>query len=99
MNWEQIVEQAKKEGELTWYQWYYQDRLKEQVSLFEKQYGINVTLSEGTLQGNINKLMADRGRDTGDIDLFSIGGGHSGPYHLRKRFLARLIHCCRQAKP
>ncbi|MCV3300526.1 extracellular solute-binding protein [Pantoea ananatis] len=90
MNWEQIVEQAKKEGKLTWYQWYYQDRLKEQVSLFEKQYGINVTLSEGTLQGNINKLMADRGRETGDIDVFSIGGGAFGTVSPQQTFFGPL---------
>ncbi|MBS1207485.1 MAG: PotD protein [Proteobacteria bacterium] len=75
MNWPQIIAEAKKEGQLSWFQWYYQDRLKEQVSLFEKKYGIKVTIPEGTLAGNINKLMADRNREEGDIDVISINGG------------------------
>ncbi len=99
MDWQHIVDEAKKERKLTWYQWYYQDRLKEQVSLFEKQYGIAVTISEGPLQGNINKLMADRGRETGDIDVFSIGGGAFGTVSPQQTFLARLIRSCRKAKP
>lgn len=73
MSWDEIVAQAKSEGELTWYVWYLQDDLRRAVKAFEEEYGIKVTIPEGTASGNADKLMAESGRDTGDIDVFAWG--------------------------
>ena len=37
MSWDQIVAQAKKEGQVNWFQWYFQDRFREQVKAFETE--------------------------------------------------------------
>jgi putative spermidine/putrescine transport system substrate-binding protein len=73
MSWDDIVTQAKAEGELTWYVWYLQDDLRRAVKSFEEEYGIKVTIPEGTAAGNAEKLMAERDREAGDIDVFAWG--------------------------
>lgn len=73
MSWEAIVAQAKEEGEVTWFNWYFQDRFRETVKSFEDEYGIKVTIPEGTMIGNGNKLIAERERTPGDIDVFAYG--------------------------
>ncbi|SNY91664.1 putative spermidine/putrescine transport system substrate-binding protein [Cohaesibacter sp. ES.047] len=71
MSWDEIVAQAKEEGELTWYVWYFQDDFRREVKAFEEAYGIEVTIPVTTLDGNTEKLLAERDRDTGDIDAFA----------------------------
>lgn len=73
MSWDDIVTQAKAEGELTWYVWYLQDDLRRAVKSFEDEYGIDVTIPEGTSAGNAEKLIAERNREVGDIDVFAWG--------------------------
>ncbi|MCV0428690.1 MAG: extracellular solute-binding protein [Roseibium sp.] len=73
MSWDDIVTQAKTEGELTWYVWYLQDDLRRFVKSFEDEYGIKVTIPEGTAAGNAEKMLAERNRETGDIDVFAWG--------------------------
>lgn len=72
-SWDEIVAQAQEEGELTWYVWYFQDRFRSTVKAFEDEYGIKVTIPEGTGDGNASKLLAERDRETGDIDVFAWG--------------------------
>lgn len=71
MPWEKIVAQAKQEGKVTWNVWYLQDDLRRVVKAFESEYGIAVTIPDGTIDGNAEKLMAQKGRDKGDIDVFA----------------------------
>lgn len=71
--WDEIVTQAKQEGQLTWYVWYLQDDLRRTVKAFEDEYGIKVTIPEGEAAANADKLIAERGRETGDIDVFAWG--------------------------
>jgi len=71
MSWDKIVAQAKQEGKLTWNVWYLQDDLRRVVKAFESEYGIAVTLPDGTMDGNSEKLLAEKGRDKGDIDVFA----------------------------
>ena len=71
MSWDEIVAQAKQEGELTWYVWYLQDDLRRAVQSFEDEYGISVKIPEGTMDGNAQKMLAEKDRETGDIDVFS----------------------------
>lgn len=73
MNWDEIVAQAKSEGELTWYQWYLQDDFRRVVRTFEEEYGITVKIPDGNNAGNAEKMLAERDRETGDIDVFSWG--------------------------
>ncbi|WP_176084623.1 extracellular solute-binding protein [Martelella sp. HB161492] len=71
MSWEEIVAQAKQEGEVTWYVWYFQDDFRRAVQSFEDEYGIKVDVPVTTLDGNTQKLMAEKARPTGDIDVFA----------------------------
>ncbi|MDA7430638.1 extracellular solute-binding protein [Primorskyibacter aestuariivivens] len=75
MSWDGIVAQAKEEGEVTWFQWYFEDRFRNVVPAFEEQYGIKVNLPD--LDGGdagLNKVMAEAGRETGAVDVLSISG-------------------------
>lgn len=73
MSWDEIVARAQQEGELTWYVWYLQDDLRRAVQAFEEEYGIDVTIPEGTNSSNSDKMLAERDRETGDIDVFAWG--------------------------
>lgn len=73
MSWDDIVSQAKTEGQLTWYVWYFQDDFRAAIKPFEDKYGIKVTIPEGNYGGNLDKLIAETGRDVGDIDVMSHG--------------------------
>lgn len=59
-SWSEIEELAKKEGKLTVSVWYLQPQFRNFVKEFENQYGIKVKVPEGTLDGNINKLIAEK---------------------------------------
>lgn len=72
-SWDEIITQAKAEGEVTWYVWYFQDRFRAEVKDFEDKYGIKVTIPEGTVDANVNKLLAEKGREVGDIDVHAWG--------------------------
>ncbi|QDX30063.1 extracellular solute-binding protein [Dickeya poaceiphila] len=78
MSWQEVEAQARKEGQLTWFNWYYQDRLRDEVKAFEKQYGIRVTIPDGEAAASINKLLAEQNRQQGDIDVISVGGSQFG---------------------
>ena len=38
MSWDDIVAQAKEEGEVTWYVWYLRDDFRRAVKTFEEEY-------------------------------------------------------------
>ncbi|AAU37187.1 MULTISPECIES: extracellular solute-binding protein [Basfia] len=68
-SWPDIEAQAKKEGKLTVSVWYLQPQFRVFVKEFEKQYGIQVKVPEGTLDGNINKLIAEKNLEKGKMDV------------------------------
>lgn len=72
-SWDEIVAQAKEEGEVSWFVWYFQPRYREVAEAFTEEYGIKVVIPEGTHEGNIEKFLAERNRDTGDIDVLAMG--------------------------
>lgn len=74
MSWDDIVAQAKVEGELNWFHWYLQPAMRDAIKPFEDEFGIKVTIPDGTLDANQSKMLAESGRDTGDIDVISLGG-------------------------
>ncbi len=76
LSWDKIVEQAKAEGEVTWFQWYFQDRFREEVKAFEELYGIKVTIPDGENAANFNKFLAEANRPQGDIDVLSVSAAN-----------------------
>lgn len=86
MSWDEIVEQAKAEGELNWYIWYFRDDFRAVAKGFEDKYGIKVTIPEGTNNGNLEKLVAETGRESGDIDVIALPYNRSVILDLEKIF-------------
>ncbi len=73
MSWDDIVAQAKEEGEVTFANWFLQDELRAAMAAFEEEYGITVNIPEGDNAAFNNKLLAEAGNETGDIDVFPRG--------------------------
>lgn len=67
--WADIEAQAKKEGKVTVSVWYLQPQFRNFVKSFEDKYGIKVKVPEGTLDGNINKLIAEKNLEKGKMDV------------------------------
>ncbi|WP_155886619.1 extracellular solute-binding protein [Dickeya chrysanthemi] len=86
LSWTDVEAQARQEGQLTWFNWYYQDRLRDEVKAFERQYGIRVTIPDGEAAASINKLLAEQYRERGDIDVISVGGSQFGLLNGPKLF-------------
>jgi putative spermidine/putrescine transport system substrate-binding protein len=75
MSWEEIVAQAKTEGRVTWYNWYFEPEFREVVKAFEAEYGLAVTIPDVNSGDDVlNKLIAERSLSSTDIDLMSMGG-------------------------
>lgn len=75
MSWDDIVAQAKAEGEVTWYNWYFEPEFREVVQAFEAEYGIAVTIPDVNSGDDVlNKLMAEQSLESTEIDLMSMGG-------------------------
>lgn len=73
--WDEIVAQAKAEGEVTWFNWYFEPEFREAVKGFEAEYGIKVTIPDVDSGDDVlNKLMAEKDLEKTDIDLMSLGG-------------------------
>ena len=73
MSWDEIVAQAKQEGEVTWFVWYFEDRFRPFVEAFSEETGIKVTIPDGEHDTNLAKMIAEGARETGDIDVLSYG--------------------------
>ncbi len=86
MSWDEVVAQAKSEGEVTWFIWYFQDKFRAVARSFEDLYGIKVIIPEGSAAGNMDKLLAERVRDTGDIDVIAFGYENIHRWDLDKLF-------------
>lgn len=72
-SWDEIVAQAKEEGSVNWFVWYFQPRYRELAAAFTEEYGIEVMIPEGTHEGNIDKVLAETGREAGDVDVLAMG--------------------------
>ena len=73
MTWDEIMAQAKEEGEVTWYVWYFEDRFRVFTEQFTEATGIKVTIPDGDHTTNIDKAIAEAGREAGDIDVLALG--------------------------
>lgn len=72
-SWEETMAAAKQEGEVNWFIWYFEDRFRVFAEQFTEETGIKVTIPEGDHIANIDKMRAEGGRDTGDIDVLAYG--------------------------
>ncbi|MBU2865997.1 extracellular solute-binding protein [Pacificibacter marinus] len=72
-DWTDIETQAKAEGEVTWFVWYFEDRFREFSQQFTDETGITVTIPDGDHGTNIDKFLAEAGREAGDIDVLAFG--------------------------
>jgi putative spermidine/putrescine transport system substrate-binding protein len=72
MSWDQIVAQAKTEGEVVFSAWWGEAYWKEATQKFKEKYGIEARL----LLGNnaIDKILSEKDRPEGTIDVQLIGG-------------------------
>ncbi|GAA0427588.1 LysR family transcriptional regulator [Acrocarpospora corrugata] len=72
MTWDQIVAEAKAEGEVVFSAWWGEEYWKEAARLFEEKYGIEAR----HLMGNnpIDKILAEKDRRVGTIDVQLVGG-------------------------
>ncbi|GGK51715.1 extracellular solute-binding protein [Salinarimonas ramus] len=73
MDWDAVVAAAQEEGEVTWFVWYFEDRFREFTKAFTEEYGIEVRIPDGDHIANIDKMIAEAGRETGDIDVLAYG--------------------------
>jgi putative spermidine/putrescine transport system substrate-binding protein len=90
-SWSEIEAQAKAEGELTWFVWYQQPSFREVVASFTADTGIKVTIPEGDITGNRQKLLAESGRKIGDIDVYADGGDAFNTYDPTVLFLGPML--------
>lgn len=88
--WNEIVAQAKQEGQLVWYNWYLQPRFRELTKGFEEKYGIKITIPDGTADGNFSKFLAERDRQQGDIDVMSVPGDRLAQFDVSAYFTGPL---------
>jgi putative spermidine/putrescine transport system substrate-binding protein len=72
--WDQIVAAAKKEGQVTFYAWYFQEFFTEAAAAFEKQYGIKANVVVGQQQANFDKVIAEKDMAAGTVDCMIVGG-------------------------
>ncbi|KGQ70721.1 potassium transporter Trk [Chelonobacter oris] len=71
-SWAEIEALAKQEGQVTFSVWYLQPAWRTFVKNFENQYGVKVRIPEGTLDGNVNKLLAEKNLAPGKMDVIAI---------------------------
>ena len=86
-SWAEIEKQAKQEGSVVWYQWFFQPELRKHVKTFEEKYGIKVKIADGTGDAHFNKLLAESTRKVGDIDVMSMGGERVQIFDFKKILL------------
>src|SRR3954447_10637594 len=72
--WDEVVEAAKAEGELTFYAWWGEEFWRTAAKDFENKYGIKVTVITGDRAANIGKVVAEASNANGTIDALLIGG-------------------------
>lgn len=72
MSWDEIVAQAKDEGELVFYAWWGEEFWKTAAQNFEDEYGIkvNVVMADNT----VDKLLSEAGNEVGTVDVQLFGG-------------------------
>jgi putative spermidine/putrescine transport system substrate-binding protein len=73
MSWDQVVQQAKSDGEVVFYAWWGENFWKDAASQFTAKYGIKATVVIGEC---IDKILAEKDLATGTVDVCLIGGAN-----------------------
>lgn len=82
--WDEIVAQARQEGTINWFVWYFQPQYREIAQALTAEYDITVVIPDGTHQGNFDKMLAERDRATGDIDVLAISADRIETFDYRR---------------
>lgn len=72
MSWDQIVQEAKNDKEVTFFSWWGEEYWKDAAKRFKDKYGIDVKVTMG--DNTIDKLLAEKDKPNGTIDVQLIGG-------------------------
>jgi putative spermidine/putrescine transport system substrate-binding protein len=73
LNWDQVVEQAKREGEVVFYSWWGEEYWREAAQRFEAEYGIKAQVVMGEC---LDKVLAEKDNAVGTVDVCLIGGAN-----------------------
>lgn len=79
MSWDQIIEEAKAEGEVVFYSWWGEQHWIEAGKEFEEKYGIKTKIIIGDASANANKVIAEGKQKVGTIDAMMIGADYLKP--------------------
>ncbi len=74
ISWDKLIEQAKKEGTVTFYAWYKQSYFDGIARAFKEKYGIDAKVVIGDQTANLNKAIAEKAAQDGTIDAMVLGG-------------------------
>ncbi len=72
--WDQIVADAKSEGEVTFYAWWGEEFWKNAAKEFQDKYGIKVNVVIGDNNATVQKIVAETPNATGTVDAMLVGG-------------------------
>lgn len=73
-SWDDIVAQARSEGELTFYAWWGEQFWRDAAAGFEAAQGIKVNVVMGDNGATVGKVLAEATNPAGTIDAMLIGG-------------------------
>ncbi len=74
MSWDDIVAQAKAEGEVTFFSWWGEEWWRTAAQQFEEQTGIKVKVIIGETDATVNKMLTEKDLEEGTIDVLHFGG-------------------------
>lgn len=69
MKWADVAAMAKKEGTVNFNVWFLKPQWRSFVKRFEDEYGVRVVIPESTIDGNLNKLLAEKNKESGKLDV------------------------------
>ena len=91
-SWDEIVAQAKEEGQVTWFNWYFEPEFRTVVAAFEQEYGIKVTIPDvNTADDVVSKVMAEKDIEKTDVDLISMGGATAFKLNPTDLFMGPIV--------
>ena len=73
LNWDKLVEQAKKEASLTFAHWRGESFWDDAATSFEEKYGIKVTIETSDPDGLTSKMLGEKDDESGSIDVVLVG--------------------------
>lgn len=74
MSWDDIVAQARQEGEVTFFSWWGEEWWRTAARQFEEQTGIKVKVIIGETDATVNKMLTEKDQEVGTIDVLHFGG-------------------------